>query len=109
MSRRVAAATTLAKAPAKKRTIQPHDEAAHQLNERRKSAHEAAAWAFANGVGSNAALREAQFKDRGLMYNMMEPLLREHKPGGKKQRVDAPRDHPSRAIITDRSSPMPSE
>ena len=55
MSRRAAApaaaAPTLAKAPAKKRTIQANDEAAQELAERRKWSHAAAAWAFENEVG----------------------------------------------------------
>ena len=69
------------------------DAAAQELAERRKLARAAAAWAFENKVGSKAALKDEQFKDRGLTYNMVEPLLKEMKAGGTKKRVDAPRDH----------------
>ena len=46
------------------------------------------------GVGSKKALKEDQFKDKRLTYNMVQPpsSLIELKVGGAKPRVDAPRD-----------------
>jgi hypothetical protein len=93
------AAAPAADAPAAARcgsntgSISANDAAAQELAERRKFARAAAAWAFENNVGSKAALKEEQFKDRGLTYNMVEPLLKELKAGGTKLRVDAARDH----------------
>ena len=74
-------------------SITANDAAAQELAERRKLARATAAYAFEKEVGSKAALKNEQFKDRGLTYNMVEPLLKELKAGGTKQRVDAPRDH----------------
>ena len=79
-------------------SIAANDTAAQELAERRKLARAAAAWAFESKVGSKTALKDEQFKDRGLTYNMVEPLLKELKVGGKKQRVDAPRDHHSQVL-----------
>ena len=92
------AAQTTAKAPAKKRTIAANDEAARDLAARRKLACEAAQCAFANSVGSKKALKQDDFKDRGVTYNMVEPLLVELKAGGTKKRMDAPRDHPKQIL-----------
>ena len=93
-----AVAQTTAKAPAKKLTIAANDEAARDLAARRKLAREAAQWAFANGVGSKKALKQDDFKDRGVTYNMVEPLLVELKAGGTKKRMDAPRHHPKQIL-----------
>ena len=88
-----AVAPTAKKSGSATGSIAANDAAARELAERRKLAHAAAAWAFENKVGSKATLKEEQFKDSGLTYNMVEPLLKELKAGGTKQRVDAPRDH----------------
>lgn len=84
-------------------TIAANDAAAQELAERRKLARAAAAaaWAFESEVGSKAALKNECFKDRGLTYNMVEPLLKELKAGGKKKRVDAPRDHHCQVLTND--------
>jgi hypothetical protein len=82
-------------------SIAANDLAAQELAERRKLARAAAAWAYENEVGSKAALKNDQFKDRGLTYNMVEPLLKELKAGGTKRRVDAPRDHHCQVLTND--------
>ena len=68
------------------------------MAERRKLARAAAAYAYEHGVGSKAALNSSQFSDCGVTYNMVEPLLKELKAGGKMLRVDAPRDYPSQIL-----------
>jgi hypothetical protein len=78
----------------KKYTTQAHDESARELAERRKLAHEAAAWAVENDVGSKMACKQEQFA--GLSYNMVEPLRRKLKETGS---IDLVRDH-HRQILT---------
>ena len=96
-----AVAAVDAKAPGKKRTIAAMDEQASALAERHKLVRAAAAYAFENNVGSKAALKTVQFKDSGVTYNMVEPLLRELKAGGKKSRTDSARDHHSQVLTND--------
>jgi hypothetical protein len=78
---------------AKPRDIKAMDEQARALAGRRKLARAAAQSAFENGVGAKAALKTDQFKDKGLTYNMVHPLIVELKGAGKNVRLDAPRDH----------------
>lgn len=89
MSRRAlapaAAAPAAAKVPSAKRTIEANDEAARALAERRKLARAAASWALSNDVGAKRALKEEQFKDRGLTYNMVQPRYA-HRAEGRRQR-----------------------
>lgn len=105
MPRRAAAPAADALAAAKRGSntgsIAANDTAAQELAERRKLARAAAAWAFENKVGSKAALKDEQFKGRGLTYNMVQPLLKELKAGGTKRRVDAPRDHHCQVLTND--------
>ena len=96
-----AVAPAAAKAAGKKRSIAAMDEEARAMAERRKLARAAAAYAYENGISSKAALKSEQFKDSGVTYNMVEPLLKELKAGGKKLRVDAPRDYPFQILTND--------
>ena len=44
-------------------------------------------------MGAKAALKMDEFKDEGLTYNMVHPLLADLKAPGKNVRAQAPRDH----------------
>ena len=90
---------TKRKAPPKIRTISANDAAAQELAARRKLARECALWAHGKGVGVKQALKEDEWKDRGLTRNMVQPLLTELKTGDVKNgRVYAPRDHHSQIL-----------
>jgi len=85
-----------------KYTIAANDEAARELAERRKLAKQCAEFAFNKPCGSKAALKDDQFKGKGLTYNMVEPLLKELKAGPKKNaRVNATRDHQKQILTND--------
>ena len=85
-----------------KYTIAANDEAARELAERRKLAKQCAEFAFNKPCGSKAALKDDQFKGKGLTYNMVEPLLKELKAGPKKNaRVNATRDHHKQILTND--------
>jgi hypothetical protein len=58
----------------------------------------AAQSAFENGVGAKAALKMDEFKDQGLTYNMVHPLLVALKAAGKNVRAEAPRDHHNQVL-----------
>ena len=85
---------TKPKTPIKIRTIAANDTAAQELAARRKLSRECALWAHGKGVGVKAALKEDEWKNRGLTRNMVQPLLTELNAGDSKNgRMDAPRDH----------------
>ena len=64
---------TQPKAPPKIRTIAANDAAAQELAARRKLSRECALWAHGKGVGAKQALKEEEWKDRGLTRSMVQP------------------------------------
>ena len=82
--------------PKKQYTTTALNAEARALKARREQATAAAWWAFEKKFGSKRAAngKDSPFKDAGLTYNMIEPLLRE-----LRRRVSSPK----RATTTSRS------
>jgi hypothetical protein len=98
------AADDAAEAPAtgqKPWTTTALDAEARALAERRKLARDAARWAFEQKKGSKAACKhfyvEHNIDAKTLTYNMVQPLLKQLKAGGK---IEDDRDHHNQ-ILTD--------